>query len=259
MILTFLTGVVLGLIVAIPPGPVMVVIVRGVLHSGKEYALRIAYGIALFDVAYSFTFSLAAGSVLRAFDAVLLRFPYLPTLLQALAITGLISYGIWSLRANLHKAAKGLPDDDEPTPTNDNDANPNEGAGMGRFTRKIAAYGPFFIGVALSLTHLANPTFIPLMTTVSIVAQKYGFMQIGVLEQHVAFALGYASGVLAWLAILTFATWKYRNVFSHSILLRINRLLGITMIGFGAYWGYERFAHLAFLFIRNIFQIGFAL
>ncbi len=248
MILTLLTGIVLGLLVAIPPGPVLVIIVRAALNHGKQYALRIAYGIAMLDVIYSFVFSLATGTIVSTVDRFLLRFPYALTIVQAVAVVGLIVYGIISLRSNLTKASEELPTDDDvtvPEPT------------FGVMSR-IAVYGPFFIGVALSLTHLANPTFIPLMTTVSYVASKYGFMQSGVMMQHIVFALGYATGVLSWLVFLTSMTLRYRHIFSSAVMVKINRLLGVTMIGFGTYWGYERFAHALLLILRDLLKLSIA-
>lgn len=246
--LTLLTGVVLGLLVAIPPGPVMVVIVRAALNSGKNHALRIAYGIALLDVIYSFVFSLATGKIVSTVDGIMNRFPHLLTIIQAIAIVGLIVYGAISLRSNLSKAAETLPKTDETAPTE-----PNFG-----FMNRVARYGPFFLGVALSLTHLANPTFIPLMTTVSYVASKYGFMQAGVVFHHAFFAVGYAIGVLSWLVFLTYMALRYRHVFSGALMVKINRLLGFTMIGFGTYWGYERFAHTILLLLRDILKFGIA-
>ncbi|MCU0425569.1 MAG: LysE family transporter [Candidatus Kapabacteria bacterium] len=249
LLLTLLTGLVLGLLVAIPPGPVMVVIVRAALTQGKAYTLRIAYGIALLDVMYSFAFSLATGTIVSTFDGIMTRFPHLLTILQACAVIGLIVYGAISLRSNLSKAAETLPAAEE----KDSSAVPNLG-----IMNRVALYGPFFIGIALSLTHLANPTFIPLMTTVSYVASKYGFMHSGVVMQHCIFALGYAAGVLSWLVFLTYMALRYRHVFSGAVMLKINRLLGFTMIGFGTYWGYERFAHAILLLLRDALKFGIA-
>jgi threonine/homoserine/homoserine lactone efflux protein len=252
MILTLLTGLTLGLLVAIPPGPVMVVIMRAALNQGKHHAMRIAYGIALLDVVYSFTFSLATGTIISFADGVMTRFPHLLTIVQAVAVIGLIVYGAISLRTNLSKAVNTLPDTDAAAAI----TAPHE-TSWG-FMGRIAAYGPFFIGVALSLTHLANPTFVPLMTTISYIAGKYGFMQSGILTQHIAFSLGYAIGVLSWLMFLTQMTLRYRHIFSGAVMVKINRILGVTMIGFGTYWGYERFAHVLLLLVRDIIKFGIA-
>jgi threonine/homoserine/homoserine lactone efflux protein len=251
MILTLLTGIVLGLLVAIPPGPVLVIIVRAALNHGKQYALRIAYGIAMLDVVYSFVFSLATGTIVSTVDSIMTRFPYLLTIIQAVAVVGLIVYGIISLRSNMSKAADTLP----VLPSEEALETPEPTFGV---MNRIAVYGPFFIGVALSLTHLANPTFIPLMTTVSYIASKYGFMNSGVVTQHIAFALGYATGVLSWLVFLTAMTLRYRHIFSGAVMVKINRVLGVTMIGFGTYWGYERFAHIILLLIRDLLKLGLA-
>jgi uncharacterized membrane protein YccC len=96
------------------------------------------------------------------------------------------------------------------------------------------------------------------MTTVSYIASKYGFMHSGVVTQHIAFALGYATGVLSWLAFLTAMTLRYRHIFSGAVMVKINRVLGVTMIGFGTYWGYERFAHIILLLVRDLLKLGLA-
>lgn len=253
MILALLTGMVIGVAVAIPPGPVMFVIVRGALSQGRQYAMKIAYGIAILDVIYSFMFSLATGKITHAVSAFSTQYPNLVLAFQAACILGLIAYGIVNLRTNLKKKSNN-------TNAENPQANipPDETPALPAFMRTLAKHGPFFLGIALALTHLANPTFVPLMTSVSYVAGHYGFLQEGAMMQHVAFALGYASGVLAWLTTLVAISLRYRHLFSETLMVKVNRLLGMTMIGVGTYWGWHRF-ELMIWALRDMLKLGLAL
>ncbi|TAE32135.1 MAG: hypothetical protein EAZ92_01885 [Candidatus Kapaibacterium sp.] len=252
MILALLTGLVIGLAVAIPPGPVMFVMVRATLHHGKKYALKIAYGIALLDVMYSFIFSLATGRITTLVGDFAVRFPSIVLSFQVACILGLILYGIISLRANL-KQSNNAPPKNSATDIDADDDAPT----LPAFMRTLAKHGPFFLGVALALTHLVNPTFVPLMTSVSYVAGHYGFLQEGAIEQHICFALGYAGGVLSWLTTLVVVSLRYRHIFSDASMRNINRLVGMTMIGVGTYWGFQRF-EIILLTLRDILKLGLA-
>jgi threonine/homoserine/homoserine lactone efflux protein len=263
MILSLLTGIVIGVAVAIPPGPIMFVIVRGALHKGRAYALKIGYGIALLDIVYSFVFSLATGKISQAVMAFSAQYPQYITVFQLVCILGLILYGIISLRANLapkrsNQAAST--NSSTNTSTNSSSVTPSaddEARTLPVFMRTLAKHGPFFLGVALALTHLANPTFIPLMTSVSYVAGHYGFLHEGAIAEHIAFALGYASGVFAWLTFLVTVSVRYRHLFSDNLMVKINRVLGFTMIGVGTYWGWHRF-EVILLTLRDVLKLSIA-
>ncbi len=226
----------------------MFVIVRGALHEGKQYAMKIAYGIAVLDVIYSFIFSLATGKITQAASAFSTQYPQLVIAFQVACILGLIIYGIVNIRNSLHTSNAQT---QEPN-------NSDETTALPTFMRTLAKHGPFFLGIALALTHLVNPTFVPLMTSVSYVAGHYGFLREGALMQHVGFAVGYASGVLSWLSFLVFLSVRYRHLFSESVMVKVNRLLGMTMIGVGTYWGFHRFEVVVWA-VRDMLKLGLAL
>jgi hypothetical protein len=215
--------------------------------------MKIAYGIAVLDVVYSFMFSLATGKITHAVSSFSTHHPSLVLAFQAVCILGLIVYGIVNLRINLKKQSNIA----ETTDSHGNTTS-DETTALPAFMRTLAKHGPFFLGIALALTHLANPTFVPLMTSVSYAAGHYGFLQEGAMLQHVGFALGYASGVLAWLTVLVTIALRFRHVFSESIMLKVNRLLGMTMIGVGTYWGWHRF-ELIIWALRDMLKLGLAL
>ncbi|MCS6808664.1 MAG: hypothetical protein RML40_05150 [Bacteroidota bacterium] len=89
------------------------------------------------------------------------------------------------------------------------------------------------------------------MTTLSYASSTYGFMKPGIIVHHISFACGYALGVWLWLTLLIQAACCYSHVFSDTLLLRFNRILGVTMISFGTYWGYEHLAHAILLILRD--------
>jgi threonine/homoserine/homoserine lactone efflux protein len=247
MILSLLTGCVIGFCVAIPPGAVMFVMVRSTLREGKHYAMKIAYGIALLDVIYSFLFSLATGKITHTVSVFSVQYPHLIIAFQVVCILGLILYGIVNVRNSyITTTQKQTATEGSDSPT------------VPAFMRTLTKQGPFFLGIALALANLVNPAFVPLMTSVTYVAGHYGFVQEGMVLHHIVFAFGYASGIFAWLSLVIFVSFRYRHLFSEQRIVHINRVLGWTMIGIGTYWGFQRFGVLLWA-MRDSIKLGLAL
>ncbi|MCS6808663.1 MAG: hypothetical protein RML40_05145 [Bacteroidota bacterium] len=146
--LTLLTGSILGLLIALAPEPVSVVILQGTLQHGRRYALHISYGIAVLDVLYRFTFSLAAGTIPLWLQALAHRVPCVLFLLHGCLILALIGYDIMSLRS---PCATGCARYTSQYPAQDT---PEPQFLYVRWIRHLATYAPFCIGIALSLTTL---------------------------------------------------------------------------------------------------------
>jgi threonine/homoserine/homoserine lactone efflux protein len=221
MVIAVLFGILTGIAVAIPPGPMGVILLKNTLNHGKRRGLLIASGTIILDFSYCLAFSFAGGSLFGRVEAVLDEFATVFMVFQAVCVVGLVAYGIHSFRK--HPLA---------------DASLKEPQ-YSSLTRRFASHGPFFLGLGLSLTQIANPTFAPLMTYISLLTHEHGIVHQHNALEYISFSAGYAGGIFLWLYTLVRLSLRYRRVLSADFMFRLNRFVGLTLIGFGTYLGYR--------------------
>jgi threonine/homoserine/homoserine lactone efflux protein len=216
-----LAGICVGVLVAIPPGPISVIILKQTLNHGARRGIIISLGTTLLDFVYCLIFLVATGSVFEKIAGFLEVHSVEVMIFQVLCVIALISYGVHSIRSTAPSSTLEL-DDSAPS----------------LLPKAFTTHGPFLLGVGLSLMQPANPTFVPLMTYVSLLAHDNGFVQKNSIEYGV-FAFGYAAGIVAWLYCIIRLSVQYRSALSVQFLRWLNRFVGLTLVGFGAYLGFR--------------------
>jgi threonine/homoserine/homoserine lactone efflux protein len=241
--ISLIAGIFTGIIVAIPPGPMSVIILKQTLNHGLRRGLVIGMGTTTLDFFYCLAFLIAAGSVFGKVSTMLDEYSTAFIIFQLLCAIGLVAYGIYSLRP---RASQGKAQQAD-TAT---EAITEAIALPASFT----THGPFLLGLGLSLTQIANPTFVPLMTSISLLAHDKGFVHPSVLE-YTIFAGGYAIGIFAWLYLIMRLSVRYRDVLSERFLLVLNRFVGLSLITFGTYLGYRLTTVIRWADIMRFLQI----
>jgi hypothetical protein len=111
-----------------------------------------------------------------------------------------------------------------------------EAAAMKRMhLRKRGLLGPFVLGVALYAT---NVLAVPEWIIIAGLWRSWGLLGVGV-DVNVFFALGAGIGTAAWYFILVRWIATRNRSFKPSTLRRIDFAMGIAMLIFGCYFGYE--------------------
>jgi threonine/homoserine/homoserine lactone efflux protein len=147
MILALLAGIIIGFVLALPPGPVAVQVIRGALDKKFLAALAIGAGAAITDILYCFGMLALTSSLHGQFSSLLSDFPLGFLIFQIACVVIMIGYGIISLRSVKNKRTVSSATE--------------ECSSKDKIVSKISSYGPFFIGVGLAGANLANPTFLP--------------------------------------------------------------------------------------------------
>jgi threonine/homoserine/homoserine lactone efflux protein len=243
-----LAGIVVGVVVAIPPGPMSMIILKQTLNHGARRGMVISLGTTTLDFLYCLAFMFAAGTLFGQITAWLAAHAIIVAIFQAVCVVGLIGYGVHSLRLRAPVHADNTPQTLASSAAEQPDT-------PKILPKAFTTHGPFLLGLGLSLTQLANPTFVPLMTYVSLTAHDRGFVtsmtgaasaglagaQAGaqISAQYLIFALGYAIGIFAWLYTVIRLSTRYRTALSSSFLLWLNRFVGLTLIVFGGYLAYR--------------------
>lgn len=225
MITALLSGLVVGFILAMPPGPIAVAVMKSGLQDTFRKGLGIGIGAALMDIFYCLLVMLATASVADETTAFLNNNTLLVLGFQVTCVVVMIIYGVLNLRVkrtSLH-------------------VDKNTGAPRQTWIQRFSNKGPFFIGVGISLTNLANPTFLPSLAYMAVLMHQYGAVKASIAD-HVLFSFGFGAGMLGWIAVLLRLIMRFRSQMSPRFIEGLHRFAGLTFIGFGTYIGFRVFS-----------------
>lgn len=222
MDLSILFGFVVGIVLALPPGPVGVTAIEIGLFQNKKAGFQLALGNALLDFIYCLGVIFATSAVIATFNSFSDKFPGAYLIFQIGVIIALFVIGFLNLKAKRRKIGK-------------------EEEAVTGFATKLGKKGPVFLGIAIALTNLANPTFLPSLAAITVWVQETG-MTTGTALSNFLFALGFGIGNLFWINLLATMTNKYKHKFSSRMIQRIKQAAGVTFIGFGTFLGFRLIA-----------------
>lgn len=238
MFLALIIGLGVGFVMAIPPGPVGVGAMKLALNKGQKTANIFSLGNALMDFFYCTAAIFAATALLNALETFNLQHPVIMLLIQLMIVVGIIVYGIINVRY------KSKPEElsDEPK------------SRTSKFLQFLTHKGPFFLGVAIALANIPNPSFFPTLVFVTSSILKMGLIESGTAENFL-FSVGFGAGNFLWFLVLIKLLVHYKEKFSARSMARLHQFAGFTLIGFGTILGYRIVTITEW---SNIFRIVFA-
>lgn len=236
MFVSILVGLIIGFILAMPPGPVAVTAIKFSLDKGVKRAIFFGFGTGLMDFIYCTVIVFATSAVFQIIDTFAEDFPELKFLFQFAVVLAIMIYGFLHLK-NTKKSI-----DIENVPQNNS-----------KIVNKLSNKGPFFIGIALALANIANPTFLPTLAYVTMNVQGLNLIENNFFS-NLFFAIGFGLGNLSWIYLLIKVVNHYKSKMSERFLAKINQFAGLTLIGFGTLLGYR----ILFPKLAEIFRFVFA-
>lgn len=216
-------GVVVGYILAIPPGPIGMAAIRTGIRSGWIAAVKLAIGAGLFDVIYCALAMVATSAIVDILRDLEQTTPLATVIFQLTIVVVMIGFGVLQMRERPLKPA---------------DQHEN-GNGTGRPRNLIEwfkSHGPFFVGVGFAVANLANPTFVPSLAAMTTFIQKLDWFQ-STFANDLTFALGFGIGNTLWLFTLARLVIANRSRMTPTFIQRIQQVTGVTLIGFGTFYG----------------------
>lgn len=204
-------GLVVGYVLAIPPGPIGMAAARSGLQHGVGSSRMLALGAGLFDVLYCFVAMTASAGIASWLQFDTSSSPVVLVAGFAVAI-GVGAVGIYQFR------------------------NPVELAIDGATEAKRANGRPFVTGAAYALANLANPTFIPSLVVMSAYIMGLGLVGSSLSDRSL-FSVGFGLGNVLWLLTLVSIVLRFRSRLPQSTFLLIQRLMAATVIGFSIITG----------------------
>ncbi len=244
MILAILAGFLTGFFLAMPPGPVGVMAINMGVNKGSKAGTQLALGTGFMD----FIFCVLAMSMATAVQAALGGFtddyPHLYLIIQIAIIIALFIYGIFNVRNKNTQDAEVL-------------QNPAEFSNS-KLIQYLKNKGPFLLGIAIALTNIPNPTFLPSLTFIVSAVKSYagshGVYEVNALSS-LLFSVGFGIGNFTWLYTLVKLIIRYKDRMSPKLLGKIRQFTGFTFIGFGTILGYKFFAQKGAEVLRLLFAL----
>ncbi|ROL60958.1 hypothetical protein D9V86_08255 [Bacteroidetes/Chlorobi group bacterium ChocPot_Mid] len=222
MLIALLSGLIIGFILAIPPGPVAVTTIRLSLENGIKHSSRAALGVGLMDFLYCLAIIFATSAILTLINGFFDNYPLLFLLFQIAVIFALIIFGIISLK---HKDRLI-------------DPKLKKNFGWSRYLDKLSQRGPFLLGVAVANANIANPSFMAALTYITLNVHKYILPENNAFI-NITFAFFFGIGNFLWLYLISRVLIHYKHRLSTQAIARIHQFAGLTLIGFGTILGYR--------------------
>ncbi|MFP4529066.1 MAG: LysE family translocator [Candidatus Kapaibacterium sp.] len=222
MIIAILAGALLGFVLAIPPGPVGVSAVKLGLFTGRRAATHFSLGTGLLDVFFCLAAIFATSAVVSSIGNFTTDYPLVMVILQVTLVVAFMIFGFVSIRSK-----KTLNFEESPADKQES-----------RIVASLKSKGPFFLGIGIALTNIANPSFLPSLMWVTMNVHSLNIMENSAANNFL-FSVSFGFGNFLWLYGLVQVVLRYKHKISDNMMMRIQQFAGFTLIGFGTLLGYR--------------------
>lgn len=223
-IVALITGTLLGFVLAIPPGPVSVTALKIGLDKGFKPAFLFSLGNFAIEIIYSLIAVFAATAVITALSEFSDKHPIVSFIIQLSIALAIILIGFMQLR--LKKKNEKIEE--------------IKISRKAKFLNLLMTRGPFLLGIGITITNIANPTYLPGITFITTGFQKF-LLQNNILIpsflNNIIFAVGFGLGNCLWLNLIAKLIVTFKSRMSDKLVIRIRKFAGITLIGVGTFLG----------------------
>lgn len=216
-------GIVLGIVLALVPGPVAVGAMKMAMNYGQREGTHYSAGSGLMDVFFCIFAVFATSAIATMIGDVTDKYPLLFFAFQVLIVIAIIVYGLMQFRTAKQAVSEEL--DDEPNSKNS-------------ILDKIGKKGPFWVGFAVGLANIASPTFVPALAFVTLQIDSFHFYEPNALN-HLMLSLGFGIGNFLWLFLIVHLFAKNKEKLSMQFIKNIYKFAGYTLIISGVALGYK--------------------
>ncbi|MFM7158502.1 MAG: LysE family transporter, partial [Bacteroidota bacterium] len=189
MLVTLLIGIAVGFVLAIPPGPIGVSVIKIALNNDKRGGILIGIGASLMDMIYCLIAMLFTTAVFGSLQNFFDTYPFAMLLFQGICIAAMLIFGLLQFKTpkySSNSSDMAISIDNSP---------------LKRIMERLKQGGPFFLGIAIALANMANPTFLPSLAYTCMFVQHSNMIAISSLDS-ILFSLGFGIGNFAWMYLL---------------------------------------------------------
>ena len=205
MVTALLVGLVVGFVLAIPPGPIAMACIRQGLAGQAREGVALVLGASAMDVGYALLAAFASSALAGAFWGMVMHNAWALLAFQGGGIVVLVVFGLRYCRSTTHggvararAVARGRPRDDA---------------------------SPYLHGVLIALTNLASPSFLPSLIFAMSFLHVHGWVGHAV-GDNVMYALGFGGGGALWFILLLKTLTHLRAKFAPTVMPMMDRVAG---------------------------------
>ena len=216
MVRALLVGLVVGFVLAIPPGPIAMACLHQGLTGQTRAGVALVLGASAMDSVYALLVALASSALVGAHWDLLQHHAGARLVFQGGCCVVLVVMGFHYWRASPREEA-ALAQQDALAP---------------------GAASPYLHGVLMALTNLASPTFLPSLLVVMSFVHERGWVDHTV-GAHVLYALGFGGGGALWFVLLLRLLSHLRAQLSPTVMTRMRRVAGGVFFLFAGLLAYH--------------------
>src|SRR5712691_4201211 len=212
MVTALLVGLVVGFVLAIPPGPIAMACVHQGLAGQAREGVALVLGASAMDIVYALLAAFASSALVGALWGMVMHHAWALLAFQGGCIVVLLVFGLRYCWSTTHgDASRGRPRDDA---------------------------SPYLSGVLIALTNLASPTFLPSLIFAMSLLHVRGWVGHAV-GDHVMYALGFGVGGALWFILLLRTLTHLRAQVSPTVIPIIYRVAGGVFLLFAGMLTYH--------------------
>jgi threonine/homoserine/homoserine lactone efflux protein len=205
MMTALLVGLVVGFVLAMPPGPIAMACIHQALAGQAREGVALVLGASAMDIVYALLAACASSALVGALWGMVLHHAWALLAFQGGCIVVLVVLGLRSCRSTTHgDAARARPE---------------------ARSRPRGDASPYLRGVLIALTNLASPTFLPSLIFAMSLLQVRGWVGHAV-GAHVMYALGFGVGGALWFVLLLRTLTHLRAQISPTVIPLMYRVAG---------------------------------
>src|SRR5919202_6541416 len=197
MVGALLVGLVVGFVLAMPPGPIAMACIHQGLAGQTRAGVALVLGASAMDSVYALLAAFASSALVGALWDLARHHAWVRLVFQGGCIVVLVVMGLRYYRAPMPGEAAQEPPDHPP-----GDAS------------------PYLRGVLMALTNLASPTFLPSLIFIMSFLHVRGWVGHTV-GAHVLYALGFGGGGALWFVLLLRLLSRLRAQVSPIVMQRL--------------------------------------
>jgi threonine/homoserine/homoserine lactone efflux protein len=211
-------GLVVGFVLAIPPGPIAMACVQQGLAGQAREGLALVLGASAMDIVYALLAAFASSALVEALWGLVLHHAWALLAFQGGCIVVLVVLGLRYCRSTTPgDAARARPEAQD---------------------RPRGDASPYLHGVLIALTNLASPTFLPSLIFAMSLLHVRGWVGHAV-GDHVMYALGFGAGAALWFVLLLRTLTRLRSQFSPTVIPMLSRVAGGVFLLFALMLAYN--------------------
>jgi L-lysine exporter family protein LysE/ArgO len=209
MLTSLLVGLVVGFVLAIPPGPIAVACIRQALDGHERSGVQLAIGASAMDIVYALIAAFASSALFVSLQGMVTDNAWYLLAFQVGCIVALVVLGLRYLQPTTQRV----------------EASARQEEAQAERARQLGYSSPYLIGVLIALTNLASPTFLPSLIFAMSLLHSRGWVGHDA-GANALYAVGFGAGAALWFILLLRTLTTLRAKLSPNFVPMISKVAG---------------------------------